>query len=177
MYHKIHVLPTPHSFFVGLKIRGKAKSGSGDNHYQEAHASHRADSSASVLGKQGTIAYQAPPSMGFSRQEYWRGLPLPYPKVEVYSAQRKAFLEVLLFHSLICANLIILFTNHHPFFSLSLIIPIYYQLEKGSNHRKSGVVCGALVLSANFNFAFYRSVSMLLQIKKKTTKKNFVEEG
>ena len=51
MYHKIHVLPTPHSFFVGLKIRGKAKSGSGDNHYQEAHASHRADSSASVLGK------------------------------------------------------------------------------------------------------------------------------
>ena len=24
-----------------------------------------------------TVAYQAPPSMGFSRQEYWRGLPLP----------------------------------------------------------------------------------------------------
>ena len=26
-----------------------------------------------------TIAYQAPLSMGFSRQEYWSGLPLPYP--------------------------------------------------------------------------------------------------
>ena len=25
------------------------------------------------------IAYQAPPSMGFSRQEYWNGLPLPSP--------------------------------------------------------------------------------------------------
>ena len=24
-----------------------------------------------------TVAYQAPPSMGFSRQEYWSGLPLP----------------------------------------------------------------------------------------------------
>ena len=24
-----------------------------------------------------TEAYQAPPSMGFSRQEYWSGLPLP----------------------------------------------------------------------------------------------------
>ena len=24
-----------------------------------------------------TIAYQAPPSMGFSRQEYWSGLPFP----------------------------------------------------------------------------------------------------
>ena len=25
-------------------------------------------------------AYQAPPSMGFSRQEYWSGVPLPSPK-------------------------------------------------------------------------------------------------
>ena len=24
-----------------------------------------------------TAAYQAPPSMGFSRQEYWSGVPLP----------------------------------------------------------------------------------------------------
>ena len=29
-----------------------------------------------------TAAYQAPPSMGFSRQEYWRGLPLPSPVAE-----------------------------------------------------------------------------------------------
>ena len=29
-----------------------------------------------------TIAYQAPPSMGFSRQEYWSGVPLPSPKHE-----------------------------------------------------------------------------------------------
>ena len=27
-----------------------------------------------------TVAYQAPPSMGFSRQEYWSGLPFPSPK-------------------------------------------------------------------------------------------------
>ena len=26
-----------------------------------------------------TTAYQAPPAMGFSRQEYWSGLPLPSP--------------------------------------------------------------------------------------------------
>ena len=25
------------------------------------------------------VAYQAPPSMGFSRQEYWSGLPFPSP--------------------------------------------------------------------------------------------------
>ena len=27
----------------------------------------------------GTVAYQAPPSTGFSRQEYWSGVPLPSP--------------------------------------------------------------------------------------------------
>ena len=26
-----------------------------------------------------TVVYQAPPSMGFSRQEYWSGLPFPSP--------------------------------------------------------------------------------------------------
>ena len=26
-----------------------------------------------------TVAHQAPPSMGFSRQEYWSGVPLPSP--------------------------------------------------------------------------------------------------
>ena len=28
-----------------------------------------------------TAAYQAPPSMGFSRQEYWSGVPLPSPRL------------------------------------------------------------------------------------------------
>ena len=27
-----------------------------------------------------TVAYQAPPSIGFSRQEYWSGLPFPSPE-------------------------------------------------------------------------------------------------
>ena len=26
-----------------------------------------------------TVAYQAPPPMGFARQEYWSGVPLPSP--------------------------------------------------------------------------------------------------
>ena len=31
-----------------------------------------------------TAAYQAPPSMGFSRQEYWSGVPLPSPVITIY---------------------------------------------------------------------------------------------
>ena len=36
-------------------------------------------SRARLLVTPWTAAYQAPPSMGFSRQEYWSGLPLPSP--------------------------------------------------------------------------------------------------
>ena len=36
-----------------------------------------------------TVAYQAPLSMGFSRQEYWNGLPLPSPKSQTSMAQNR----------------------------------------------------------------------------------------
>ena len=32
-----------------------------------------------LFGTLWTVAHQAPPSMGFSRQEYWSGLPFPSP--------------------------------------------------------------------------------------------------
>jgi len=32
-----------------------------------------------------TVAYQAPLTMGFSRQEYWSGLPFPSPIQKRYS--------------------------------------------------------------------------------------------
>ena len=35
-----------------------------------------------------TVAYQAPLTMGFSRQEYWHGLPLPSP---LYDTTGKIF--------------------------------------------------------------------------------------
>ena len=36
-----------------------------------------------------TAAYQAPPSMGFSRQEYWSGVPLPSPVRRSYNTSKK----------------------------------------------------------------------------------------
>ena len=36
-----------------------------------------------------TAAYQAPLSMGFSRQEYWSGVPLPSPKKVMQKAANK----------------------------------------------------------------------------------------
>ena len=36
-----------------------------------------------------TAAYQAPPSMGFSRQEYWSGVPLPSPIICLYTSNKQ----------------------------------------------------------------------------------------
>ena len=35
-----------------------------------------------------TAAFQAPPSMGFARQEYWSGLPLPSPEEDIQMANK-----------------------------------------------------------------------------------------
>ena len=40
-----------------------------------------------------TVSFQAPPSMGFSRQEYWSGVPLPFPsKCPQNNSAEKSFL-------------------------------------------------------------------------------------
>ena len=40
-----------------------------------------------------TTSYQAPPSMGFSRQEYWSGVPLPSPTKFLLSHKWKRFFK------------------------------------------------------------------------------------
>ena len=53
-------------------------------------------SRARLLATPWTAAYQAPPSMGFSRQEYWSGVPLPSPVVGL-SACNSSLLSFQLF--------------------------------------------------------------------------------
>ena len=38
-----------------------------------------------------TVAHQAPPSMGFARQECWSGVPLPSPNSEISQSQRDKY--------------------------------------------------------------------------------------
>ena len=42
-----------------------------------------------------TAAYQAPPSMGFSRQEYWSEVPLNYRTIALISYASKVMLKIL----------------------------------------------------------------------------------
>ena len=41
-----------------------------------------------LLATPWTAAYQAPPPMGYSRQEYWSGVPLPSPLIQDYEATK-----------------------------------------------------------------------------------------
>ena len=65
-----------------------------------------------------TAVYQAPPSMGFSRQEYWSGVPLPSPSV-VYSS----FLLIIYFLCIvvcICQSQFSSLSPPHPLVTISL---------------------------------------------------------
>ena len=53
-----------------------------------------------LLATPWTAAYQAPPSMWFSRQEYWSGVPLPSPPVVVRKMQINA--TMIYHYRLIC---------------------------------------------------------------------------
>ena len=41
-----------------------------------------------------TAAHQAPPSMGFSRQEYWSGVPSPSPNITCFKRNRNSWLVI-----------------------------------------------------------------------------------
>ena len=105
-----------------------------------------------------TAAYQAPPSMGFSRQEYWSGVPLPSPK-EISSLSHsivflyffaliieEGFLISSCYSLELCLQMLISFL----FFFLALIakeiflISPYYSLE----------FCIQMGISLLFSFSF-----------------------
>ena len=67
--------------FIPIPKKGNAKECS--NYCTIALISHTSKvkllSHVQLFATLWTVAYQAPPSMEFSRQEYWNGLPFPSP--------------------------------------------------------------------------------------------------
>ena len=63
---------------VQVRIEDKNKNGEGFFVYLMIEAAESL-SRVRLLATPWTAAYKAPPSMGFSRQEYWSGVPLPSP--------------------------------------------------------------------------------------------------
>ena len=87
-------------------------------------------SRAQLLATPWTAAHQAPPSMGFSRQEYWSGLALPSPKSDARKIHisfkerlpmyKPQLLSIIVVHVClcICAFFWTAWTNNSCMFSL-----------------------------------------------------------
>ena len=56
------------------------RTGSPCQHNQTLKVKVKSLSRVRLFATPWTVAHQAPPSMGFSRQEYWSGLPFPSPE-------------------------------------------------------------------------------------------------
>ena len=56
--------------------------------------------SLQLLGTPWTAAHQAPLAMGFSRQEYWSGLPLPSPPESLGTIKWRGLLETKIWNNL-----------------------------------------------------------------------------
>ena len=88
-----------------------------------------------------TVAHQAPPSMGFSRQEYWSGVPLPSPATRTRYSQMKSFkkpspptnLFICLLKNLFIACIILIFYLIYSF-TCCLSFPLEYKLQYCRNH-------------------------------------------
>ena len=94
-----------------------------------------------LLATPWTAAYQAPPSMGFSRQEYWSGVPLPYHHIMCirgqsfnlvqlfatpWTAARQASLSITNSQSLL--KLMSIASGMHPTISSS-VVPFSSRLQ------------------------------------------------
>ena len=69
-----------------------------------------------LLATPWTAACQAPPSVGFSRQEYWSGVPLPSPSLTWYTRKKKSSLIYLHYLKpslhMVCFKLHMAWTSH-----------------------------------------------------------------
>ena len=68
--------------YMHPSVHNRTVYNSQDEEVTCVHAAAAAKSlqSCPTLATPWTAAYQAPPSMGFSKQKYWSGVPLPSPK-------------------------------------------------------------------------------------------------
>ena len=72
-----------------------------------------------LLAMPWTAAYQAPPSMGFSRQEYWSGVPLPSPLVALEN--QKIWLSLLWYFPY--------WTGLEPNMQYFWVMPVYFWIH------------------------------------------------
>ena len=85
---------------------------------------------AQLLATPWTVAFQAPPSMGFSRQEYWSGVPLPSPLLVLCTCISSSFTRFRKFSVIISLNkLCVPFSLSFPGIPIILILPFLIESD------------------------------------------------
>ena len=79
--------------------------------------------SCPTLATPWTAAYQAPPSMGFSRQKYWSGVPLPSP-TEMLVLANSNWCLTLMEHFKVFKALVTYFSSLFTFKFTSVLCPL-----------------------------------------------------
>ena len=88
-----------------------------------------------LLATPWTVAHQAPPSMGFSRQEYWSGVPLPSPvkKTKQKANKQKQMTKLSLLYS---SSFLLRFNHYfelHAYPSYECSLNLFCRYCYGSN--------------------------------------------
>ena len=81
-----------------------------------------------LLATPWTAAYQAPPSMGFSRQEYWSGVPLPSPT------------DIKNIFNIPCISQLLLWQQTPPILQQNTVITVL-RLFSECHRRSKGSIC------------------------------------
>ena len=90
-----------------------------------------------LLATPWNAAHQTPPSMGFSRQEYWSGVPLPSPNVTSKASQLANFCITFVY-----GFCFVLFCPRH--IVCGTLVP-QWRFELGHGSEKCGVLTAELV--------------------------------
>ena len=76
-----------------------------------------------------TAAYQAPPSMEFSRQEYWSGLPLPSPNLMLGTLKQCAVFSGNLWNWNLCLTIVNMLSDFQLSIKKKILLVFYFILE------------------------------------------------
>ena len=116
-----------------------------------------------------TAAHQAPPSMGFSSQEYWSGVPLPSPNtVQVYHKKKKRKEKNLLIKKMKGSN--IMYRRHEGCFNLSLMILQGYNSQQEKGRTAQGAFMKRCLPQTSSSSIWFRVCSPTAQYIQKSIK-------
>ena len=109
-----------------------------------------------LLATPWTTAHKAPPSMGFSRQEYWSGLPLPSPQEISRLSHSVVFLY---FFALIAEEGFLISSRYSLELCIQMLISFLFSLLFTS--RPFTAICKASP-DSHFHFLHFFSMGMVL---------------